>query len=45
MQVKKKFGSFKIDKGGDTMMCSDAIYHQTTRRMLNITGTNIRMLF
>ena len=25
-----KFGSLKIDSGGDTMMSSDAIYYHTT---------------
>ena len=30
-----KFGSLKIDNGGDTMMCSDAIYYQTTYGKLN----------
>ena len=31
-----KFGSLKIDKGGDAMMRSDAIYYQTTYSKLNI---------
>ena len=34
-QVVTKFGSLKIDNGGNTMMCSDAIYNQTTYSKLN----------
>ena len=29
-QVVTKFDSLKIDNGGDTVMCSDAIYYHTT---------------
>ena len=34
-QVLIKFGSLKIDISGDTMMCSDAIYHQPSYNKLN----------
>ena len=34
-QIIIKIGSLKIDDGGATMMCSDAIYNQTTYSKLN----------
>ena len=34
-QVETKFGSLKIDRGGDTMMSFDAIYYHTTYNKLN----------
>ena len=44
-QVMTKFGSLKIDNGGDTMMSSDAIYYSDAFRQLSLSLSSVDLYF